>query len=117
MIQELLPDPLIIFGGEEPTLALRASTRGFQIFTILPIIVWHFNKHRLTDMDDRLMFSSKDNTLRNHSNNKSRYAIQRSQDILQGNIVGYWGAPDIASLEEYEKKIQFNFKDFYKSLE
>jgi hypothetical protein len=41
---EILPDPLIMFAGEEETIALRAWTRGYRIYAIKNPIAWHKNK-------------------------------------------------------------------------
>jgi hypothetical protein len=49
----------------------------------------------------------------NHYHSKNYSALKRVRDILTGEILGHWGAPDKESLEKYEKAVNFSFKKFY----
>lgn len=114
--QEIYLDPQIIFGGEEPTMAMRASTRGYRFFNISAHILWHFNKHNIKDPDDRLMDPG-DPLLLSHYHYKNRTVLKRVRQILTGEILGYWGAPSAEALEAYEKAVDFSFKDFYQRVD
>jgi hypothetical protein len=109
---DILPDPLIMFGGEEPTLALRAWTRGYRTFMIKEHILWHLNKNDLDDPEDRSK-NPGDPILIQHYHRKTALSINRVESILKGEILGYWGAPSIELLQAYEKEQGFNFTEFY----
>ena len=44
-VYEVTPDPLITFGGEQQTIAIRSWTRGYRMFCIPKNIIWHKNKY------------------------------------------------------------------------
>jgi hypothetical protein len=114
MLEDVSPDPQIMFGGDEITLALRLSTRGYKIFTIKNPIVWHLNKF---DGDlyykDRLM--APENTGKEYElwGMRSDFSKKRVKDILTGKMLGYWGAPSLEKLKEFEQKINLDFNKFY----
>lgn len=127
--QEILPDPQILFYGEEPTLAVRAWTRGYRMFAIRHAGIWH--KRKVTadgeDTEDNIIDNLKEND-RVHFTSKDEYlneifmahlhnGLQKTRDILTGEILGYWGAASIQSLKEYEEKAGIDFKLFYKEMD
>lgn len=113
--EDVLPDPQIMFAGDEITLALRLWTRGYRMFAIKNPIVWHLNKF---DGDlyhkDRLMSAELPGKEKDLQKYRSSYGYKRVEDILTGKILGYWGAPDIEKLKEFESIVNINFKEFYK---
>jgi hypothetical protein len=111
--QEILPDPKIMFAGEETTTALRGWTRGYKFFVIPESVVWHRNKGTgILYKYDRFNYLGNPD-LSAHYFKKVAQSEKRVQDILTGNILGYWGAKSLESLEEYENAIGINFKDLY----
>jgi hypothetical protein len=120
---EILHDPRIVWGGDEPIHSLRAWTRGYRMFSIKPVICFHYNKKLMggaygkDDPDD----------WRNLKNNDSRlfpFYIKRyndskkiMRDILLGDYIGYWGAPSIDKLKEFELACGIDFKKFYNILD
>ncbi len=114
IINDVSPDPQIIFGGDEITLALRLWTRGYKIFIIKNPIVWHLNKF---DGDlyykDRLMDSEVRGKEYYLHGQRSETSLKRIKDILTGKILGYWGAPNIEKLKEFEKIVNLDFNEFY----
>ena len=114
IIENVCPDPQIMYAGEEILQSLRLWTRGYRIFTIRNPIVWHLNKF---DGDlyykDRLMnteVKGKEHDLHNY---KNQIALERVEKILTGEILGYWGAPTLEKLKEFEKIVNVDFKEFY----
>jgi len=116
---EILPDIQMMFFGEEMTTALRAWTRGYRIFCIPDPIVWHYNKdikisniykydRWMTIGDEKLYMDFEEKQIR---------SWQRTRDILTGKILGEWGATDKEALDEYTKKANFSFVEFYKKLD
>jgi hypothetical protein len=114
ILEDVCPDPQITFGGDEITLALRLFTRGYKIFTIKNPIVWHLNKfHGDLYHKDRLMGSEvrgKETELYGQRSDKS---LERVKNILTGKMLGYWGAPSLEKLKEFEQKINLDFNKFY----
>lgn len=114
--KEILPDPKIMFAGEETTTALRAWTRGYRLFAIPESIVWHKNK------GDGVLYkydrwkTSGEADLASHFYRKTKISEQRTQDILTGKVLGYWGAPSINALKKYEEACGINFKEIYDNL-
>lgn len=121
-IFDVMPDINFMFYGEEQTTALRAWTRDYRIFSLPENIIWHYNKvleekgklsikhlYKKDRLNEKI---SKKNS--KEFNEKNKKAIERTRKILTGKILGYWGSPDIKSLEDYQKASGFDFKEFYK---
>ncbi|MEY4720264.1 MAG: hypothetical protein RL563_2882 [Pseudomonadota bacterium] len=111
---DVLPDPKIHFYGDEHTTALRAVTRGYRIFAVKDCHVWTLGKNpedrslnnwknieivRLTDNEPYSNFhkmpTDKDNVVRK---------------ILNGEVLGYWGAPSYDLYEEYVQMLGFDYR-------
>jgi hypothetical protein len=115
-IYDVLPDPFIMFSGEEPTTAVRAWTRGYRMFAIKDPIAWHKNKfHGVVSRFDRIKYGG-DPELVRHYMRKDIKSLKRTEDILTGEILGYWGAPTLELLQDYQKSAQINFREFYKKV-
>jgi hypothetical protein len=110
-----MPDPLIMFGGEEPTTALRAWSHGYRLFAIEDTVLWHLNKNDIEFKDDST-FNPGVPHLTSHASLRTEWSLERVKKILCGDITGYWGATSIDKLHEYEKKNNFNFVEFYNSI-
>lgn len=115
-IFDVPPDPEMMFYGEEPTTALRAWTRGYTIMIQRKASVWHKNK--LPDsgtlhLKDRMFYAGYNNDLVMHHHRKNALAEKKTQLILTGSLLGFWGAPDTKSYLEYVDACKFNFNDFY----
>ncbi len=113
--REILADPFITWGGDEPIYALRASTRGWKMFTVKKTILCHKNKW--TSVEGKNVLTQKEDWRSGVSStyNKNRqYSDKLILDILLGRYFGYWGAPDLNSLKQYEKNIGIDFIDYYK---
>ena len=114
ILEDVFPDLQVMFAGDEITLALRLWTRGYRMFIIKNPIVWHLNKF---DGDlyykDRLIdttLKGKEYDLYGQRNDRS---LKRIKNILTGKILGYWGAPNLEKLKEFEKVIDLDFNEFY----
>jgi hypothetical protein len=114
-VSEVLPDPYILFGGEEPTTALRAWTRGYRFFNIKKPICWHKNKlGDNPDKDDwRTPSNSPDKRVFSLFVENDVHSLKRVKDVFLGNIIGYWGAPNVELLKEYESVLGVSFAEYY----
>lgn len=111
---EMIPNQEIMFYGEEPTLALRCFSSGYDVFTTLNSYMWHKNKILSKNPnDDRLNFSTNNLKLEKDHEQKVARGLARTKEILTGNYFGYWGAKDDKILNVYEETAEFNFKEFY----
>jgi hypothetical protein len=117
-IEDVLPDPLIMYSGEEVTTAVRAWTRGYRMVCIQNPIAWHLNKFhgdryekdRLWDVEQRT------SSLFAHWWRKNDKGMARSKRILTGDLVGYWGAESQDILQKYEEASGVSFSSLYESI-
>jgi hypothetical protein len=119
LYSEILHDPRIVWGGDEPIYSLRAWCRGYRMFSIKTDICFHYNKQTTKGAFEK---DNKDDW-RSLSNNDPRlfpFYMKRyidgkriMREILLGEYIGYWGAPSLEKLKEFELACGINFKDFY----
>jgi hypothetical protein len=114
---EILPDIQFMFFGEEMTTAVRAWTRGYRIFCIPDPIVWHYNKGAGVLYKNDRWVTIGDEKLYQDFLIKQEYSHLKTRLILTGEVLGYWGAASLESLDAYQKAANFSFKEFYKKLD
>lgn len=115
--KELVPDKELMFYGEEPTLALRAFDAGYKIFVTRNTYLWHKNKILSYNPSyDRINFSPDRKDLKDEALEKDRKSLNRTRQILCGELLGPWGASTLESLNEYQRLSKINFKDFYDNM-
>ena len=116
-IFDIMPDINFYFYGEEQTTGLRAWTRGYRMFFLPYNIIWHYNKGIIKENNklshEHIYSYDRINEVRDNKE-EQKNGIERTRKILTGEILGYWGSPTKELLEEYQKKLDFNFKEFYK---
>ena len=123
IIEDIAHDPFIDWGGDEGVFALRCWTRGYRIFSIPKAIVWHKNKwgvskdgvgvKSLDKNDWRIPTNHKKEKYINIHNNNINYGYKRMKDIFLGDYIGYWGAPNIDLLKEFEFAVGKSFSEYY----
>lgn len=111
VFKEFIIDPLLVWSGDQEALALRMCTRGYKIFTIRDRFLY-------TKQKNRDYWTQHPSDWRNHTNNPVWTAMfansdRRLKDLFTGKILGYWGAPDKESLEEYTAKVKVDFEEMY----
>ena len=108
LIKEVPYDPEISFFGEELCFAVRAWTRGWDIYSPCKVILYHFYY--------RQEYSKiwKDKNLRNTSwkelENMSR---EKQKKILCGLEGGIYGHGSVRTIEQYEEITGIDFKKIY----
>ena len=123
LYSEILHDPRIVWGGDELVHSLRAWCRGYRMFSIKPIICFHYDKKIMggafgkDDQDDWRNLKNNDLGLFPFYQKRSREGKKITRDILLGDYIGYWGAPSIEKLREFESACGIDFKKFYKILD
>ena len=98
---EVPPDPFLLFGGEEDTMALRGWTRGWDIWNPSDSLqrhdydregsprLWTDYPDRTTPMDVR--------------------SGERIASIQRGETCGAWGLGSVRSVAEYESRFEVDF--------
>ena len=108
LIKEVPYDPDISFFGEELCFAIRAWTRGWDIYSPCVIIAYHFYT--------REGYSKiwKDRNLREISWKELEVLSKEKQKrVLCGIEGGIWGAGSDRTIAEYEKITGLDFKKMY----
>lgn len=102
---EFIQDPLMIWYGDQEIMALRAWTRGWRFFAISKVPVF---TQRKTEED--IKKHPRDHRHESHKIGKERVRTnERYMKILNGDILGYWGAKDMDSLRLWEEKNEVKF--------
>lgn len=108
LVKEIPYDPDISFFGEEICFAMRAWTRGWDIYSPSKTIVYHFY------IRGGYKKIWKDKSIRKISwEHIEKISKKKQKDILCGEISGTYGAGTIRSLEKFEELIGINFKEHY----
>lgn len=104
-------DKDISFLGEELCFAMRAWTRGWDIYSPAIPIVYHFYKrHGYSKIwNDNVVREKNWDQLQEVSQDKQRR-------VLCGIETGTYGAGSVRTLEEYEKFVGYDFKKVYERL-
>lgn len=114
LVQEVPYDPRISFMGEELCFAIRAYTRGWDIYAPNEMLVWHY----YTRKEDPKVWNQRDDMTREakwSQLEESSRSVQRS--VLTGEEEGIYGVEKNKRYEEYQKMININFVDFYKEID
>jgi hypothetical protein len=118
--KECMPDPRTFFYGEEQLLSIRLSTRGWRIFatseapllskgvTIKDWVKSDFWRSISRDLEYQALFEHSDLEIQNYPEQGASF------EILSGAELGYWGAPDQESYEEYIDNLNFDYRDLKK---
>jgi len=114
--EDVAADPMLMYSGEEQLMALRLWTRGYRIFAIPEPIAWHKNKgDGYVHPKDRWEHPATDGMV-NWFSPKDYLSAERTYEYLTGKKFGYWGSPSEKQLQEYEKFVNIDFKEYYKKL-
>ena len=100
--------------GEELCFALRAYTRGWEIYAPNEMLCWHYYVRK----NHPKVWTHRDDASRKikwKEVERQSYDLQRS--ILLGEEQGIYGVGDKKRFAQYQKMIGINFKDFYKDLD
>jgi hypothetical protein len=119
MIRHIMHDPADQFHGDQVNYGLRILSRGYKIFAIKQPLLLSLNKylkHDLPNNKDGVLIDHEWNwrSERKWSKSGEKYLSKMQDvsnknynDIFNGNYIGYWGAPNIESLNNAKGKIGF----------
>ena len=108
MIRNFLHDPHNVFSGDQTNYSLRLISNGYKIFCIKKPLVLNVDKWLCGEL------YHKEDWRKNINNNPSRLSKwwdtlsgQYENDIFSGKYLGYWGAPNLKSLQHAKIKMEF----------
>lgn len=107
IVEEVPYDPRISFMGEELCFAVRAYTRGWEIYAPNEMLVYHFYKR---EGHSKIWNTGalKEKWL---SMERESYAVQK--DVLTGIEDGIYGIDDYERFIEYQEMVGIDFGEFY----
>jgi hypothetical protein len=108
IVKEVPYDPEISFFGEEICFAIRAWTRGWDIYSPSKDIVYHFY-HR----GDYKKIWKDSNVVSIPWKEIEKRSHEKQKNILCGVEKGIFGAGDIRSLKSYEQFVNVDFNNHY----
>jgi hypothetical protein len=108
-VKEIPYDERICFMGEELCIAMRAYTRGWDIYAPNEMVCWHFYKR-----ENRPKVWN-DNTYGRSWTDIEMKSQKVQRDVILGIEQGIYGIGDYDKYVEYQKMIGINFADFYKN--
>lgn len=105
--KEVPHDPNYYFHGEEISIAVRAFTNGYDLFTPHKLIAWHeyTRKYRKKHWDDHKNWDE--------INKKSHIRLKKLLNIdgIENDLdFGEYGLGSVRTLQDYEKYAGINFK-------
>ncbi len=109
LVKEVPYDPQISFFGEEICFAMRAWTRGWDIYSPSKTIVYHFY------FRGEYKKIWKDKNIRKISwSEVEEISKEKQKKVLCGIEKGVYGAGSTRSLEDFEKLVGISFKKHYR---
>lgn len=119
VIREVMHDPADHFHGDQINQSLRLLSRGYRIFSMQDPLFLSLNKYESLDNSNDRVVKLLDpewnwRSFRQTSSSSVKYmqyCISQSTGnyakIINGDYLGYWGAPDEKSLSEAKKIMGF----------
>lgn len=110
--RDLLHDPEDTFDGDQTNYSIRLLSRGYRIFSTKYPVIACLNKqeeHKIYDPEynHRAAEYSNETPAANYLSYKHNDDRDFFKDIISGKYFGYWGAPDMESLNLAKKQIQY----------
>lgn len=109
IVKEVPYDERISFMGEELCFAIRAYTRGWEIYAPNEMLAWHFYKR-----EERPKIW-KDNVAGRSWSDIEMNSQRVQRDVLLGIEEGTFGIGDYKKYLEYQKMIGIHFESFYEN--
>jgi hypothetical protein len=109
-VEEIPYDERISFMGEELCIAIRAYTRGWQMYAPNEMLFWHFYKRKRSPK----VWNQMDDAKRPRKWMDIEMESKRTQkNILTGREQGVFGIGSQEKYLEYQELIGINFNNFY----
>jgi len=116
-VSDFMPDPNIIYNGDEATLSLRMFSRGYKFFMPNVPILYHLNKQQDSFYSNQprwqpmFLGMQKPRSAREERINYDAY--HRVKDIFTGKIIGYYGSSSVEKIQSYGEFVDIDFDKVY----
>lgn len=110
-VREVLHDPLNPWNGDQINMSFRAGTRGYRMFTVRDCFIW--SKDGSKGFTDGLRYNWRKKGSGKIKNFYFPYSSEFQSKMFSGEYLGYWGAPDKRSIEEYSKRIGIDLSKYF----
>lgn len=113
IVVDLPYDPEISFFGEESCFAMRAWTRGYNIYSPKPKILYHHYTRPYSPKiwKERAIIREKS------WDELQRISYKKQQNVLCGIESGTFGAGNVRSLKDFESFVGYDFNEFYSTID
>jgi hypothetical protein len=116
-VSEFLPDPQIIYNGDEATLSLRMFSRGYKFFMPNELILYHLDKQRDSFYSNQPkwqpMYMGIQEARSPRENRINFDAYERVKNVFTGKLLGYYGSVDMEQISAYGEFVGINFDKLY----
>ncbi|MEY3907360.1 MAG: hypothetical protein RLZ52_427, partial [Pseudomonadota bacterium] len=102
MFDDIQHDPKCVWAADEGVFSMRAWTRGYKIFAISKVILFHLDKGVTKSSIDW-----RDKANKHFEDVSMAKSLGRVKRMFLGDEFGYWGAPNEKLLKEYYEFIGF----------
>ena len=110
-VREILHDPLNPWDGDQTNMSFRAGTRGYRMFSVKDCFIWTKDKIR------RGSIISKDDWRRKKCMAIRSFYIPFApyfqSKMFSGEYLGYWGAPTVESIKQYNDRLGIDLSEFF----
>ena len=102
LIKDVPYDPDFYFYGEEISLMLRAFTRGYGIYHIPSVPIYHLYAD-ITNLKRKLHWDEEEDSAREVKwHKREENSIKRLTNLINGSIKGVYGLGEKRDLKDYE---------------
>lgn len=109
--REIMHDPLNPWNGDQVNMSFRAGTRGYRMFTVKDCFLW--SKDGSKGFSDGPKYNWRKKASGKIRNFYFPHSSEFQSKIFSGEYLGYWGAPDKRSIEEYNKRIGIDLSKYF----
>jgi hypothetical protein len=109
--RDILHDPLNPWDGDQINMSFRAGTRGYRMFTVKDCFIW--SKDGGTGITNELRYNWKKKESGKVRNFYFPHSSKFQSKMFSGEYLGYWGAPDKQSIDDYKKRIGIDLSKYF----
>lgn len=111
-VNEVPYDPFLYFHGEEQSLALRAFTRGWDIYHPVTVPVRHLYKVTGQEYQSHHWHGDVEKQRAYSSNHLTQRAKERLMKLVTGKPLGVYGLGNVRTMEQYRELSGIDYKKF-----
>jgi hypothetical protein len=109
--REILHDPLNPWDGDQTNMSFRAGTRDYRMFTVKDCFIW--SQDRSMTMPNQSKYNWRTKKSGRVKNFYFPFSSKFQSKMFSGEYLGYWGAPDKQSIDDYKKRIGIDLSKYF----